>query len=158
VTFVTAVMTARRGAALAVLATTVWGVQVAPASATGIRGSWAGAGYVGRGPDRVLSDRVIVRVQRLRVGRRAGRVTLLGIESEPACHGPIRYLGRSPRGGYRFVYREMNDAAAARDECGVASHILLVPHGARLFMRDSDRHWYPKTGGVALAWLTRTLR
>jgi hypothetical protein len=151
-------MTARRCATLAVLAMAVGGLQVAPARATGIRGNWAGAEYVGRGPDRVFSDRVIVRVQRLRVGRRAGRVTLLGIQGEPACHGPIRYLGRSPRGGYRFVYREMNDAAAARDECGVASHILLVPHGARLFMRDSDRHWYPKTGGVALAWLTRTLR
>jgi hypothetical protein len=107
------------------------------------------------GPDRGFSDRVIVRVQHLRVGQRAGRFANPATLDQPACHGPIRYLGRSPRGGYRFLYRETNDAAVASGDCGVASHILLVPHGARLFMRDSDRHWYPKDGGVVLGWLTR---
>ena len=138
---------------LVVLAATLAAAHAQPARADGIRGSWSGVTYQkigGRG-----QSPIIVRVDHLRTGRRAGRVTYPRIPgSRHVCRGPIRYLGRSPRGGYRFLYRETNSAGVADGECGAGGHILLVRHGARLFIRDSDLQW-PPGGGVDLGLLTR---
>lgn len=145
-----------RCATLAVLASTLATLHVDAAQAAGIRGSWRGMTYekIGGGG---FSTPVIVRIAQLRAGHRAGRVIFPPIDASPMpCRGPIRYLGRSPRGGYRFLYRETNRKAVDSDDCSPASHILLVPHGSRLFIRDSDLQFSRAgIGGVDFGLLAR---
>ncbi len=119
-----------------------------------LRGTWHGTTYQKTGRDIGFPNKVILRIGKLQVGHIGGHATYPPERDAPSsCHGPLRYLGRSPRGGYRFYYSETNSRARDDGECTDA-RILLVLHGARLFMRDSDRTT-TADGSVSLGSLYR---
>src|SRR3954447_10000580 len=106
-------MRGKRCIALAVLATAMATANAGLAHASTVYGSvygtWSRVTYSGL---------VSISVYHLRLGKRAGRATFPVADYSAPCGGPIRYLGRSRRGGYRFRYRETADP----DECYAGSY------------------------------------
>jgi hypothetical protein len=113
--------------------------HTAVASAASIEGSWVGITHHREGP---LRPPVVISIERLSMGQQAGFVVYSATRGFPiTCRGPVRYLGRSPRGGYRFLYRERNLAAIKKRNCTAGDHILLSRIPGGLFIRVSGRHW-----------------
>ena len=117
----------------------------ADAHAASVKGTWLGTLTVSGGVNAGDSLEVIVRITRLRVGRRSGHV----FYPDSQCEGPLTLARRTRTGAYVFQYRETGGLGCTGDD-----RISVRPRDGGLFIRVIPP--VPVVAGVAKGLLHRT--